>query len=434
LRVFGTPERLITLLEGRVGSGIQTISTFIPVIFFMFLMLGILEDSGYMARAAFVMDRFMRFVGLPGKAIVPMLIGCGCTVPAIMATRTLETKRDRFLTIFMTPFMSCSARLPVYALFAAAFFGSRAGLVVFSIYMSGIGLSVLTGLVMKKTLFKGDFSPFIMELPEYNIPKLHKVSRYAWNRLRIFMFRAGKVILIVVIVLSILGSWGMDGSFGNDNSENSVLAAIGKTITPAFAPMGIQHDNWPAAVGLFTGIFAKEAVVGTLNTLYLNDTAASAEAQEGFNLIGSVKEAFTVLGENLLGLLSGFVDPLGLKIISGFTHTAAETLKTDTAIFTALRSFFTPAAAYSYMLFVLIYFPCVAALGVAVREVGKFYGMVLVGYLTVLAWVVSVIVFQLAEGHSVGWILTALLIAVLVYMSLILMGWRENKIEASAYL
>ncbi|MGM0432822.1 MAG: Fe(2+) transporter permease subunit FeoB [Spirochaetota bacterium] len=434
LELLSAPQWMITLLAGGVGGGIQTISTFIPIIFSMFLMLGILEDSGYMARAAFVMDRFMRFVGLPGKAFVPMLVGFGCTVPAIMATRTLDSRRDRFLTIFMTPFMSCGARLPVYALFAAAFFGARAGLVVFSIYLAGIMLAVVTGLIMKKTLFKGDFSPFIMELPEYNVPKIRKVSKYAWDRLNIFMYRAGKIILVVVVVLTLIGSWGLDGSFGNDNSDNSVLSYIGRVLTPVMTPMGIEQDNWPATVGLFAGIFAKEAVVGTLNTLYLTEAASQVSGGTDFNLFRSVKEAFAALGENLAGLLEGITDPLGIGMVSGDVEHVAQAVESDTAIFTALRSSFTPAASYAYMLFVLIYAPCVAAMAAAFREAGKFYGSVLVVYLTVLAWIVSVLFYQIAEGGSLVWIAVALTAAAVVYISLILMGRREQKIEASSFL
>jgi ferrous iron transport protein B len=165
LGLMGSPEWLTAILAGGIGAGIQTVATYVPIIFAMFFILSLLEDSGYMARAAFVMDRFMRVIGLPGKSFVPMLVGFGCTVPAIMATRTLESKRDRMLTIFMAPFMSCGARLPVYALFAAAFFPESSGLMVFAIYMTGIGLAILTGLLMKKTLLRGEASHFIMELP-----------------------------------------------------------------------------------------------------------------------------------------------------------------------------------------------------------------------------------------------------------------------------
>lgn len=432
LESVGSPQWLITFLAGGIGGGIQTIATFIPIIFFMFLMLGILEDSGYMARAAFVMDRFMRMVGLPGKAFVPMLVGFGCTVPAIMATRTLENKRDRFLAIFMTPFMSCGARLPVYALFAAAFFPARSGLVVFSIYMAGIILAILTGLLLKSTIFKGSFSPFVMELPRYNRPRVGKTLRYSYDRLKLFMFRAGKVIVIVVCILTLLGSWGIDGSFGNDGGEDSVLAAIGKGITPVFRPIGITEDNWPATVGLFTGIFAKEAVVGTLNSLYLTGEAEGQE--EGFELLPAIGEAFIVLAENLLGIFGSATDPLGVSMISSDTEEVAQSVEADVAIFIRLREAFTPAAAYAYLLFILIYFPCVAALGAAFREAGTFYGSLLAGYLTALAWVVSTLFYQLSEGGSMLYIAIALLVLAVMVISLRAMGKKDAKLEAAAFL
>jgi ferrous iron transport protein B len=434
LSLIQAPEWVITFLAGGVGGGIQTIATFIPIIFFMFLMLGILEDSGYMARAAFVMDRFMRFVGLPGKAFVPMLVGFGCTVPAIMATRTLDSRRDRFLAIFMVPFMSCGARLPVYALFAAAFFSTHAGLVVFSIYMAGILLSIMTGMILKRTLFKGEFSPFIMELPEYHIPKLRKVMKYSWDRLTLFMFRAGKVIIVVVCVLTLLGSFGTDGSFGNEDSQNSVLAAIGKTITPIFGPMGITEENWPATVGLFTGIFAKEAVVGTLNSLYLASDGGVEEDTEPFSLSGEILAAFSSIGENLAGIAGGLADPLGFGILGAEEQETAEEVGADSQLFGILRAMFTPAAAYAYLLFILIYFPCVAALGAVFREAGRFYGILLASYLTILAWVVSVFVYQIAEGHSPLWITVSVGISALIYLSLILLGKREDKMEAALFL
>jgi ferrous iron transport protein B len=288
LESMGTPVWIKAILADGIGGGIQTVATFIPIIFMMFFMLSLLEDSGYMARAAFVVDRFMRMVGLPGKSFVPMLVGFGCTVPAVMATRTLESKKDRFLTILMTPFMSCGARLPVYALFVAAFFPKNGGLIVFSIYLAGIFFAVITGLLMKNTLFRGEASYFIMELPPYHRPRFKHILIHTWDRLKAFMICAGKVIIIVVALLSVMNSLGTDGSFGNEDSENSVLAAVGKAITPVFESMGIEEKNWPATVGIFTGIFAKEAVVGTLNSLYgqmaASEDISNAEEEERFNI------------------------------------------------------------------------------------------------------------------------------------------------------
>lgn len=281
-----------------------------------------------MAQAAFVMDRFLRWIGLPGKSFVPMLVGFGCSVPAVMATRTLENKRDRYLTIFMTPFMSCGARLPVYALFGAAFFGAGASSMVFSIYLAGILLAILTGLLLKNTLFKGETSHFIMELPPYHAPRFKNIMAYTWSRLKVFMFRT-KVIIVVVVILAFLNSMGTDGSFGNEDSPNSVLSQIGKSITPVFEPMGVERGNWLATVGLFTGIFAKEAVVGTLNSLYSQIDhaveAADGEAEtEQFEFWPGIREAFASIPEALSGVWDGLRDPLGLGVVSSDKAAVAE--------------------------------------------------------------------------------------------------------------
>ena len=422
---IGSPEWLISVVAGGIGGGIQTVSTFVPIIFVMFFMLAILEDSGYMSRAAFVMDRAMKAIGLPGKAFVPMLVGFGCTVPAIMATRTLESKRDRFMTIFMTPFMSCGARLPVYALFTAAFFGTTSGGVVFSIYLVGIVLAILTGLLLKNSIFKGEYSPFVMELPAYHMPKLGQIAKSASFRLKSYVFRAGKVIILIVLVLAFFNSLGTDGSFGNEDSEKSVLSAVGKAVTPIFSPMGINRENWPATLGLFTGLFAKEAVVGTLNSLYSQRTEAAAE-ETGWAAGAVFSEAFKALGENLAGVFGGLTDPFGVEIISGDETAAGEELETDESVFRGLRENFTPVSAYAYLLFILIYFPCIAALGAAVNETGRAYGLLLVTYLTLLAWIVSTLFYQFFEGGSVLWIIFSFALAAGIYLSFMIMGRKSR--------
>ena len=457
LHAAHAPTWLTTFLANGLGGGIQTISTFVPIIFCMFLMLSILEDSGYMARAAFVMDRFMRFIGLPGKAFVPMLVGFGCTVPAILATRTLENRRDRFLTIFMVPFMSCGARLPVYALFAATFFDRYAGIIVFSIYLAGVLLAVVTGLLLKRTLFRGEFSPFIMEFPAYQLPRFAKIMRSTLLRLRLFVVRAGKVILLAVVILTVLNSLGVDGTFGNEDTESSVLSAVGKSITPIFTPMGIRQENWPATVGLFTGIFAKESIIGTLTSLYgvaenpqaaaetTGDPAAQGDAVlpgVGLFLWDAVVQAFTALGQNLAEVVIGANVAVGGTAGGdggGTGGTEEATLSsTDAGMFQILQSRFTAAGAYAYMLFVLIYFPCVATLGAAFREAGRFYGSVLVVYLTSLAWVISVLFYQLAEGRDAGWIAIALVVFGIIYLSLSALGRAGRRdrglLEAKAFL
>ncbi|MCK4542854.1 MAG: Fe(2+) transporter permease subunit FeoB [Spirochaetales bacterium] len=428
LESIHAPQWLIALLADGVGAGIQTVATFIPIIFFMFFSLSILEDSGYMARAAYVMDGFMRILGLPGKSFVPMIVGFGCTVPAIMSTRTLERKRDRFLTMFMVPFMSCGARFPVYALFGAAFFGRQAGWVIFSLYLAGIVLAVGTGLLLKGTIFRGEQSYFIMELPPYHLPRLKHIMIHTWIRLKVFILRAGKIIIIAVVLLGALNSLGTDGTFGNEDTDKSVLASIGRAITPVFTPMGIEKDNWAATVGLFTGLFAKEAIVGTLNSLYAQ--SATVEEDNGeFSFVGSIGEAFKSLGDGILSIFSGITDPLGAGIISDDENALAEELSADNAIFERMRDKFNSTAAYGYLLFVLLYFPCVAALGAAIREMGPFFGWLLAGYLTLLAWSMTTLFYQVVAGHQLLWILIPLGVLLLIYGTFALLG-RRVRVDA----
>jgi len=402
------------------------VATFIPVVFFMFLMLSILEDSGYMARAAFVMDRVMQSIGLPGKAFVPMIVGFGCSVAAILGARTLENKRDRFLTIFITPFMSCSARLPVYALFGAAFFGARAGGIVFSIYMIGILMAIGTGYLLRKTVFKGGDSTFVMELPKYHLPTLRSSFGSAWIRLRFFIKRAGKAILLVVLLLSIFNSLGTDGSFGNEDTEDSVLSAVGKSITPVFRPMGIEDENWPATVGLFTGLFAKEVIVGTLNSLYAQD-APAAGAEAGFSLREGIAESFTALGEGLAGIFSGLSATIGLDMIGHDEAQTAALVEAEGSVFTGMRSQFNPFSAYAYLLFVLIYFPCVAAFGTSIQEMGWKYGLMQAAYLTILAWSTATLFYQLAFAHNPVLIAVPLLIMGGMAAALYWLGKRPTE-------
>jgi len=436
LTSINAPVWLITVIAGGVGGGIRTMGAFIPIIFTMFFMLSILEDSGYMARAAFVMDRFMRWIGLPGKAFVPLLIGFGCTVPAIMATRTLENRRDRILTVFITPFMSCGARFPVYALFAAAFFSSRANVVVFSLYVVGIVLAILTGLLLKGTLFRGEPTPFVMELPPYHSPRFRHIMYHSWTRLKLFMLRA-RVLIPMIMFLSLLNSAGLDGSFGNENSEKSILSKIGKTITPVFSPIGIEEENWPASVALFTGLFAKEAVVGTLNALYNQMDMANVETGENerdFDALRGIAISLRTIPKNLSTLGSALVDPLGIRAGSemGDEYAAARTLEVEQGVFYSMRKRFTggPAQAYAYMLFVLIYVPCIVAVAAMAREIGFVFTLFSVLYLTVLGWIVSTLFYQLTVGHQMLWIAIPLALVCVIYGFLYVLGTR-NRADAA---
>jgi ferrous iron transport protein B len=396
----GAPEWLTALMADGLGGGIQIVATFIPIIGCLYLFLSALEDSGYMARAAFLADRFMRAVGLPGKAFVPLIVGFGCNVPAIMAARTLDNARDRIVTVVMAPFMSCGARLAVYALFAAAFFPTGGQNVVFALYLIGIAAAVGTGMIVKRTLLRGDSTPFVMELPGYHVPRLRDVLIQTWNRLKVFIFGAGKVIVMVVVVLSFFNSLGTDGTFGNQDSEKSSLSAVGRAIVPIFEPMGIGGDNWPATVGIFTGVFAKEAVVGTLNTLYsgLSEAAAQesegeAAAEEGYDFAGGIIEAFLSIPANLAGLAGTLLDPLGIGAES--LQATVEDQGVAGGTFGAMAErFHGQAGAFAYLLFILLYTPCVAALGTIVREAGGRWALFVSAWTFGLAYGAAVVSYQ----------------------------------------
>lgn len=432
---FGSPEWLLAL-AGGLGAGCQTVATFIPVVFFMFLALAILEDLGYMARVGVVADRFMRKIGLPGSAFIPMIVGFGCTVPAVMAARTLTNRRDRFMTIFMAPFMSCGARLPVYALFCAALFGAYSGFAVFMIYLVGLFMAIFTGYLLKNTLFKGTPSHFVMDLPLYHMPRPVAVLKNGWLRMKHFVKRAGAIVVAAVFVLSVLNSIGFENgsiSFGNEDSQSSVLAYGGKAIAPIFEPMGITPENWPASVALFTGLFAKEAIVGTVNSLYASMDAPYSDSNEEpaqenegkLDIAGTITEAFTSIGEGLVGVISSF-DLLGLGLITEDADAISDEIGADTSVYRHIAANFTVFSAFAYLLFVLMYFPCLAVIGAARQEMGGYYAGVMAVYSTVLAWSVATLFYQVAEGHSIFYILLSIVILGIVYGALYLIGQKEK--------
>lgn len=429
LASIGAPGWVMTVLADGVGGGIQTVATFVPIVFCLFLALSILEDSGYMARAAFVMDRFMRMIGLPGKSFVPLLVAFGCNVPAIMATRTLDSQRDRTLTVMMAPFMSCGARLPVYALFAAAFFPVGGQNLVFGLYLLGLLAAVMTGLMLKATILKGKPEPFVMELPPYHMPTVRGLVIRTWHRLRDFLTEAGQVIVIMVAVLAFLNSWGTDGSFGNQDSENSVLAEIGKGLTPIFAPTGIDEDNWPATVGIFTGILAKEAVVGTLNTLYaLPDDGNGAP----FSLVAGVQDAVSTIVPNLRDAIGMAGDPLGLNIgdLSSIEAAAVEQDVSRSTFGSMVEKFDGKIGAFAYLLMILLYMPCVAAIGAIWRETGWKWAMFASSWTMGLAYGASVLFYQSATfsrhpTQSTWWIAGILGTLLAVFLTLRWMGERQ---------
>ncbi|MGO0122596.1 ferrous iron transport protein B [Desulfothermobacter acidiphilus] len=329
----GAPEWVASLVSDGVIGGVGAVLVFLPNIMLLFLVLSFLEDTGYMARAAFVMDRIMHTFGLHGKSFIPMLLGFGCNVPAIMATRTLESEKDRVLTILVNPLMSCTARLPIYVLFTGAFFAERyRGTVVFSLYLLGIVLALLLAVLFKCILFKGAVAPFIMELPPYRLPSVKSLLLHMWERSRIFLVKAGTIIFAGVVLVWLLASLPVGVEYG---SAESLVGRLGAVFAPLLKPAGF--GEYQAAVALIFGILAKETVVGTLGTLY------------------------GVGREGLAGVLP---------------------------------QYFTPASAYAFMVMSLIYIPCLASIAVIKREAGWKWAAFAVSYSLVLGWLVAVIFYQ----------------------------------------
>ncbi len=370
---------LSNLLTQGVIGGVGSVLVFMPNIMILFLGVAILEDSGYMARAAFIMDRLMRVLGLQGKAFIPMLMGFGCNVPAIMATRTLESRRDRILTILLIPFMSCSARLAVYVLFASAFFARSAGNVIFLLYLMGVGIAVSVGWILRKTLFAGKSVPFIIEFPPYRRPSLKTGALHMWERGKVYLHKMGGVILLASVILWVLGAFPKASHYSQDydaqianlqqstdsgaresvarlqaeksaeDMSYSLVGRIGHAVAPVLQPMGL---NWQMGVALVTGFFAKEVVVSSMGVLYkVGDQSDPSSA----------------------GLVKALQNPA-----NGIT----------------------PLAAFAFLVFVLLYTPCVSVLITVRREIGARWMVYGVLAQLVLAWMMAFSVYQI--GHLLG--------------------------------
>ena len=330
---------LISLIVNGVCAGVGSVLSFLPIIVLLFFFLSLLEDSGYMARVAFVMDKLLRKIGLSGRSFVPMLIGFGCSVPAIMATRTLSSDRDRKMTIVLTPFMSCSAKLPIYGMITAAFFPEHGALVMISLYILGIVVAILSGLLLKSTIFQGNSVPFVMELPAYRLPDAKSVLLHMWEKAKDFLHKAFTIIFIASIVIWFLQSFDWKMNMVSDSSM-SILASIGSVIAPIFAPLGF--NDWRASTALITGFTAKESVVSTLTIL----TGAANDAQ-------------------LCSMLS---------------------------------QIFTPLSAFSFLAFTILYMPCVAAFAASKRELGSMkQALLTAGYQTLTAYLVALVIFQVGS-------------------------------------
>jgi len=415
------PQWLTIFLAQGLGGGINTVLPLVPQIGMMYLFLSFLEDSGYMARAAFVMDRLMQSLGLPGKSFVPLIVGFGCNVPSVMGARTLDAPRERLMTIMMAPFMSCGARLAIFAVFAAAFFGQEGALAVFSLYLLGIVMAILTGLMLKHTIMRGEASPFVMELPVYHVPHLKSLAIQTWQRLKGFVLRAGKVIVVVSIFLSALNSFTLSGTAATSIND-SALAAVSRVFTPLLQPIGVHEDNWQATVGLFTGAMAKEVVVGTLNTLY---TAENIE-QEAFDpatfsltdeLVGAVQETGQSLADTFS--LSVLANPIEASKGDGEMATGTMGVMGE--------NFGSAAAAYSYLIFVLLYIPCISVMGAIAREASRgWMGFSILWGLNI-AYSLATLFYQTASFSAHPQYSLVCILAVVLFNVLLLGGLRRAR-------
>jgi len=334
---IGTSNLLVRLIVDGILSGVGMVIVFLPQILLLFLFLSILEDSGYMARAAFIMDKLLRKFGLSGKSFVPLILGFGCSVPAIMATRIIENEKDRKITIILTPFMSCSARMPVYTVFASAFFYKNKGIIITSLYFLGIFIAMLCGVILKSTVLKGDNETFIMELPNYRMPSFKSVAIHVWEKAKDFIVRAFTVLLMASVIIWFLQSFNFSFKMAQNNSE-SIFAQFGMLLAPIFKPLGF--GNWKASAALITGFIAKETVVSTLGILY-----GASNAESG--------------------------------------------------LYSALKQNFTMLSAYSYMVFILLYMPCIAAFTAIKKEMNSWkWTLFAVLFQNAVAWIVSFIVYN----------------------------------------
>lgn len=387
LTIMNTRGWIISLVTDGIIAGTGFVLVFVPVIGMMMLIITFLESSGYMARAAFVMDRLMNTIGLHGKSFIPMLLGFGCNVPAIYATRILETERDKKLTAMLIPFMSCGARLPVYVVFIGTFFENSPGTILWSLYILGIFMAILLGLILKKSFFKGSSPVFIMELPPYRVPTLRDLYIHTWQKLKHFVIKAGTYILAVSIIVWFL----LNLPWGTMDKKDSLLGKFGNAISPVFEPLGF--GNWEAASSLITGIMAKEVVIGTMSQIYVKQNKNNENYHKKPDFYQDLKDignSFVSAGETAIkNVFSGF----GVKSLS--SEESEEELMERTSLRLALKSVFTPVAAYAFIVFVLLYWPCVVV-GIAIKQEFGTWKMYLLAALlqSMIAWLIAFIVYQ----------------------------------------
>ena len=378
---LGFPDWFVRFFSEAVIGGVGFVLTFVPLIGTLYLMITILEMSGYIPRVAFLMDRFMHKLGLHGRSVVPLIMGFGCNVPAIMATRTIESTRDKILVTMMIPFMSCPARLVVYAFFISIFFRENPALVLTFLYLLGILVAILTALILRKTFYRGSLTHFVMELPPYRFPSLRTVLTITWVHVRDFLYRAGTLIFGASIFIWLL----LNTPPGVKEVSDSVAGKIGKALVPIFEPIGI--DNWKVTTSLIPAFLAREIVISSMGTIYTAE--GYTDPPEDFNFSEELKEKVSSLGG---AVRDAFLSLVTLKIVAfEVEEEEDETLKG------MIAKDFTPASALSFMVFILIYTSCLGTFSVLVREIGKRRAVLFLGYSFVAAWIFSFLVYRTAS-------------------------------------
>jgi ferrous iron transport protein B len=384
------PAWTTSLVTDGVIAGVGSVLVFVPVIFAMMFFITFLEGSGYMARAAFVMDRAMHAIGLHGKSFIPMLLGFGCNVPAIYATRTLENPRDKTLTALLVPLMSCGARLPVYVVFIGAFFPAHAGMVLWSLYVMGIALAIVMGLIFKRTLFKGEAPMFIMELPPYRMPSFKSLMIHTWEKGKHFLIKAGTYILAVSILVWFL----LNLPWGVKNKKDSYLGQVGQVAAPVLKPLGF--GNWEAASSLMAGVIAKEIVVGTMGEIYVKNVEEEKKEQQP-SFTDDLKELGTSFASAVRDSTKNVFSTVAITSLSAKEDEKRAGLKN------VIQGVFSPLSAYAFITFVLLYMPCVVV-AIAMRQefrTWKWFGIAF-AYQTALAWFAAFVIYQGGRLLGIG--------------------------------
>lgn len=397
------------LITDGVLAGVGGVLVFVPVLMSLYLAIGILEDSGYMARAAFVMDGVMRLIGLHGKSFLPMMVGFGCTVPAVYATRTLENEKDRRLTGFLVTFMSCGARLPVYVVIGAAFFGSSSGNLIFGMYLLGIAVAIITGLVLKYTIYRNKPpQPFVMELPPYRTPHWRGVWQQTWERTMSFVEGAGTLILLTSVIIWALMAIPVrgDAGFNTVAPEDSLFGTVSEGLAPVFAPAGF--GTWQASGSLITGLIAKEIVIGTMNQIYVGEAPTEDVAppttltQDITSITTTFVEASVLTVQEFVNIIPRTINLLPLVSIPEANFLRLEEDAEDTtALESALTQIYSPLAAVAFSVFILLYTPCMSTIAAMRQEFGLRFTLLQVAYTLGIAWFGAVVVYQI--GSLFGW-------------------------------